>query len=112
MTVEKLIKELQKYNPKAVVRLHHPEGDVAIFAVGYEYNDSVVTIEGKEDNDLRSEISARFENADKIADTELGFFEDLLEIGITLDDIKQYYPEKYEYSKEFMINNNLIKEGE
>lgn len=54
------------------------------------------------------EISARFENATESQLDELDFFMDLLETGITLDDIKTYYPEKYEYSKNFMEGHGLI----
>ena len=39
---------------------------------------------------------------------ELDFFMDLLDTGITLADIKLYYPEKYEYSKKFMEEHGLI----
>ena len=108
MTVERLIKELKKYNPKAVVRLHHIEGYDALFAVGFANNNNVVVIEDKSDNDLGSEIEARFEHAKDIGMNELEFFKDFLEIGLTLDDSKEYYPEKYEYSKDFMSKHNLI----
>ena len=108
MTVERLIKELKKYNPKAVVKLHHMEGLDALFAIGFAHNDNVVVIEDKSDNDLGSEIEARFEHAKDIGMNELEFFMDFLEIGLTLDDIKKYYPEKYEYSKDFMSKYHLI----
>lgn len=108
MTVERLIKELKKYNPKAVIRLHDRCGNDALFAVSYVKDNSVVVIEDRLDNDLGAEIEARFEDAKNIEMNELEFFKDFLETGLTLNDIKEYYPEKYEYSKDFMIKHNLI----
>ena len=112
MTVERLIKQLQKCNPKAEVRLNDCRGTVALFAVSMansmENNNNLVWIEGKDDIDLGEEISARFENASESQMDELDFFMDLLETGITLDDIKQHCPNKYEYSKVFMEEHGLI----
>lgn len=61
---------------------------------------------------LKKEISTRFEKAAEMVSTdaqpdELDFFLDLLYDGITLDDIKIYCPEKYEYSRDFMENHGL-----
>lgn len=108
MTVERLIKQLENYNPKAEVRLNDRRGDVALFALAMVNNDDVVWIEGKDDIDLGEEISARFENACKTQMDEFDFFMDLLETGITLSDIELYYPEKYAYSKTFMEEHGLI----
>ena len=108
MTVERLIKQLKNYNPKAEVRLNDLRGEVALFALALEGNDNVVWIEGKDDIDLGEEISARFQNASETQMDELDFFIDLLDTGITLADIKLYYPEKYEYSKKFMEEHGLI----
>lgn len=62
--------------------------------------------------DLKKEISTRFEKAAEMVSTnmqmdELDFFMNLLDDGITLDDIKTYCPEKYEYSREFMESHGL-----
>ena len=108
MTVERLIKQLSNMNPKAEVRLNDHRGTVALFALAMTGEDDIVWIEGKDDIDLGEEISARFENATESQLDELDFFMDLLETGITLDDIKTYYPEKYEYSKNFMEEHGLI----
>ena len=108
MTVERMIKELKKYNPKAEVKMHYKDGYNALFVVSYVGKDDTVIIEDKSDNDLRSELSARFEHASEIQMDELDFFLDLLEIGITLEDIKENLPEKYEYSKKFMEEHGLI----
>lgn len=39
---------------------------------------------------------------------ELDFFIDLLETGITLEDIKEFYPEKYDYAKGYLEDHGLI----
>ena len=39
---------------------------------------------------------------------ELDFFLDLFDMGITLEDIKECCPDKYEYSKAFMEDHGLI----
>lgn len=108
MTVERLVKQLQKCNPKAEVRLNDCRGTVALFALSMSNNDNLVWIEGKDDIDLGEEISARFENASESQMDELDFFLDLIDTGITLEDIKQYCPDKYEYSKVFMEEHGLI----
>lgn len=108
MTVERLIKQLENYSPKAEVRLNDCRGTTALFAVALADNDDIVWIEGKDDIDLGEEISARFERASEIQMDELDFFMDLLDMGITLADIELYYPEKYTYSKRFMEEHGLI----
>lgn len=108
MTVERLIKQLENYNPKAEVKLNDYKGEVALFALALANDDNTVWIEGKDDIDLGEEISARFANASEIQIDELDFFFDLLDMGITLEDIRLYCPDKYEYSKSFMEEHGLI----
>ena len=108
MTVERLIKQLGNYNPKAEVRLNDCRGTTACFAVALADNDDLVWIEGKDDIDLGEEISARFERASEIQTDELDFFLDLLDMGITLEDIRKCCIEHYEYSKKFMEEHGLI----
>ncbi len=108
MKVSRMIKELQKCNPNAEIKLHHKEGNNALFVVTYVGDKNNVVIEDKSDNDLRSELDARFENAIENNIDELDFFMDLLETGFTLDDIKENLPEQYTYTKEFLENHGLI----
>lgn len=108
MTVERLIKQLKNYNPKAEVRLNDYRGNVALFALAKANDDNTVWIEGKDDVELGEENYARFEKASEIQMDELDFFMDLLDMGITLKDIELYYPEYYEYSKKFMEEHGLI----
>lgn len=103
-----MIKELQKYNPNAEVKLHYKEGNNALFVVAYVGDENNVVIEDKSDNDLGSELDARFTYASENDIDELDFFRDLLETGFTLDDIKENLPDRYEYSKEFLEEHGLI----
>ena len=61
MTVERLIKQLEKFNPKAEVRLNDSRGTTALFALSMKDKEDFVWIEGKADIDLGDEIAARFE---------------------------------------------------
>ena len=108
MTVERLIKQLEKCNPKAEVRLNNSRGTTALFALSMKDKEDFVWIEGKADIDLGEEIAARFEKAAEEQMDELDFFMDLMDTGITLDDIKECCPDRYEYSKAFMVEHGLV----
>ena len=117
MKIERLIKQLEKLKetmPNAEVRLNDKDGSVALFALAIANTDvhpkykNVVWIESKDDIDLGEEIEARFEHASEEQMDELDFFMDLIELGITLDDIKECTPDRYEYSKKFMEEHGLI----
>ena len=84
MTVERLINQLKNFNPKAEVRLNDHCGTIALFAL------------------------ATVEKASEMQMDELDFFLDLFDMGITLEDIKECCPDKYEYSKAFMEDHGLI----
>ena len=108
MTVERLIKQLEKYNPKAEVRLNDSRGPTALFALSMKDKEDFVWIEGKANIDLGDEIAARFEKAVEDQMDELDFFMDLIDMGITLEDIRVYCPDKYDYSKSFMEEHGLF----
>lgn len=108
MKVKRMIKKLQKFNPDAEVKLHCKEGNNALFVLAYAGNEEVVIIEDKDDNDLRSELSVRFDSAQDEQVNELDFFMDLFESGFTLDDIRENLPERYEYSKNFCEEHGLM----
>lgn len=61
MTVEDLIKKLQGYDKDAVVKLHHPEGEEALFVVAHVNDSKQVWLETESDNDMVAEISAELE---------------------------------------------------
>ena len=108
MKVSRMIKELQKYNPEAEVKLHYRVGNNALFVIQSFGDDDTVIIEDRSNNDLRSELDARFTKASEECLDELDFFTDLIETGFTLEDIKENLPEKYEYSKQFLEEHGLI----
>lgn len=102
MKVKKLIKQLEHYDLDAEVKMHHRDGLNLLFVVQISGDDKTVYLEDESDNDLRSELGARFDNLRKGIISEEEFFTDLTDTGFTLDDIKKYIPEEYEYSKKFM----------
>lgn len=108
MKVKRMLNELQKFNPDAEVKLHCRNGNNALFVLAYVGDEKTVVIEDASDNDLRSELCARFTNASEEQTDELDFFMDLFELGFTLDDIKENVPEKYEFSKTFCEEHGLI----
>lgn len=118
MKITRLIEQLQslqKEMPEADVRLNSPFGDTALFALAFEKThnadgalDNIIWIEGKNDIEIGVELEARFKNASEKQMDELDFFTDLLDTGFTLEDIEEYLPEKYEYSKQFMIKHGLV----
>lgn len=169
METTRMIKELEKHNPDALIRLHHMQGpkiycitkthdgtqyvsvletrkdlqcaecpsarpltvrllkerleknlhmhervkdhvyygNEALFVVGFKDRDEVVVIEDETDNDLRAELDTRFEQASEEQVDELDFFIDLFELGFTLDHIKHYLPERYQYAKRFAEEHGL-----
>lgn len=54
------------------------------------------------------ELSERFKKASDFQIDELDFFEELLEAGFSLEDIKESLPDKYKYSKNFMEEHGLM----
>ena len=109
MLVRKMMELLEKRNPNAEIKMHGREGNNALFVAGYVGDEDIVVIEDKSDVDLRAELYARFERVENGEITELEYFTDLVETGITLEDIQVNMPEKYEYSKLFMEEHGLCK---
>ena len=107
MKVKRMIKELQKCNPEAEVKLHGKLGNNALFVLSYVGDDKNVVIEDKDDANLTSELEARYEKACEEQTDELNFYMDLFEMGFTLEDIKENLPEKYEQSKIFCEDHGL-----
>ena len=95
MKVKKLIERLSKFNPEAEVKLNDYCGETALFVNARANDDSVVWIDGENDIDMGSEISARFENGPKVFKNDLEFYTDLLETGITVDMIRKYMGDNY-----------------
>lgn len=62
----------------------------------------------KNNNVMSTMLDQMFKNAAENQEDELDFFIDLMEAGITLEDIKEFLPEQYEYSKNYMEDHGLI----
>ena len=89
MTVERLIKELKKYNPKARVRLHGEEGEELLFVMSLVKDEDNVWVEGESENDMGEEIGARFNAAVEEGLDETDVYADMLEIGIDVDMVRR-----------------------
>lgn len=110
MKIKRMIAELQRIaeeNPDAEVKLNCYDGENALFVMSFTEGNEV-WIEGKSDIDMSCELEARFEYALEHDIDELDFFMDLIETGITLEDIGCYLPDRYEYSLAFMKEHGLI----
>lgn len=90
MTVEKAMKLLSKMNPKAELKMHNRFGEPVLFVVALANDDSTVWLECESDNDMKAEISARFESAAEEWSDEADFYMDLLEIGIDVNMVRKY----------------------
>lgn len=108
LTVQALLNGLYLLEEDMDVILDAPDGNPLLFVVSYENIPGIVVLEDAGDNDLSSELEARFEYAAEEQLDELDFFMDLLDTGFTLDDIKENLPEQYEYSKSYMEEHGLI----
>ena len=107
MKVGYAIDKLEKMDRNADLKLHHFLGDDATFICSAVGKEGVVWIEGKQDNDNRAELNARYYNkkVNNISDKE--FYKDLLQI-YTLDDIKEYLPEEYENAVKSCKELNVV----
>lgn len=111
MTVERLMKELKKYNPKAEVKLHHKMGEQALFVCAMVGDDNTVWLEAESDNDMGSEIEARYKNALEEQVDEVDFYMDLLETGIDVEMVRKYMDdETADHMREFCEDFGLIDE--
>lgn len=108
MKKERLIQELQKIPGNPEIKMHSKDGYNLLFVLQIVGHDDVAFLEDATDNDLGEELEARFTHAAEVQLDELDFFTDLLEIGYTLEDIKNYIPDRYEYSKNFMEEHGLV----
>lgn len=90
MTVERLIKQLEKYNPKAEVKMHDRLGLPVLFALAIKGDEDTVWLECENDCDLGSELDARFQNLREKQLDPIKFYTDLLEMGIDVDTVCKY----------------------
>lgn len=109
MTVERLMKELHSFNPKAIVKLHHRDGEPVLFALSVVGDEERVWIECESDNDMGVELEARFEYAVKNQIDELDFYMNLLEVGIDATMVRKYMgDERADIMQRFCEDHGLI----
>ena len=106
MKVKELIAVLQKCNQDIEVKTHRHMGNPALFVCQDLTDTNIdawdVWIADKNDINIRAEIDYRIdENYGRVNKT---FFKELKKTGITLDDIKEYYPEIYDAAKKYYKN--------
>lgn len=109
MIVKKAIEILQNMNSNAELKLHDRFGEPVLFIVALENDNNTVWLETETDNDMGSEIGARFENALEKQLDELDFYTDLLETGITVDMVRKYMDdETANHMKDFCEEHGLL----
>lgn len=107
--VKTLLEKLQNMNPEAEVKLNDYCGETALFVNARMNDDGVVWLDGADDIDMGSEISARFQGAIEEQIDELDFYMDLLEIGIDIEMVRKYMGnEPADHMKEFCEEHGLI----
>ena len=108
MTVERMIKELQKFNPKSSVRMRHKNGEPVLFVLGIDGDSEKVWLESESDANLKNELKERFETAYTEWD-EMDFYTDLLETGIDINMVRKYMGDSHaNHMEHFCKNHGLI----
>lgn len=93
MTVETMIKELQKCDPKARVIMHdHRLGSEVLFVVSYLNGKPTtnIVLECEEDVYLPEELKEEFEHRNEIACDEKDFYNFWVDKGITPEMVEKY----------------------
>lgn len=109
MTVERMIKELKKMDPKATVKMHNRFGEPILFVLALANDENNVWVESESDMDLSNELEERFRNAVENQLDELDFYADLLEIGITVEHVCRYMGEEAaKHMEKFCEEHGLV----
>lgn len=108
ITVQELIRFMKLASDNVPVLIHSTDGEEVLFVLQIVGKEKYVVLETESDIDMAAELDAQFEHAIESQIDELDFFMDLNEIGITLEHIKKYLPDRYEYCKNFMKEHGLI----
>lgn len=110
MKVKTLIKNLQRMNPEAEVKLNNYSGEKALFVNARKNDENTVWLDGEKDIDMQEEINARFEAAANGEwDSDLEFYEDLLETGIDVEMVRKYTSDEIaDHMQEFCEEHGLL----
>lgn len=111
MKIKDIIKRLEKYNPEAVLRLGGPEGEEVLFICALAKDDKNVWLESASMCDPNEEIATRFNMVENGEITEEENYRNLLELGISAEDVKRVMGEDV-YCKMMMacVGGGLAKE--
>lgn len=103
MKVKNLIKKLGKMNPEAEVRLGGKDGEKLLFVLAQSNDNSVVWLEGENENDMANEILTRI-------DEGIGnIYKEMIEQGIDPDMVRKYVGDKdADYMAYVCKNINLL----
>lgn len=89
MTVETLIKHLEKQGKNQEVRLHDVHGEPVIFVLSAKNKDGV-WLETETDTDMADEIQTRFDAAIENGTDELDVYMEMLDCGIDVSMVRKY----------------------
>ena len=98
MKIKKMIESLEKFsklNPDANVKLHGKCGESALFILGTKNDNETIWIESESDVNMKEEISERFKYIDE-CDNAIGYYADMLDLGITPTMVGKYIGKEYE----------------
>lgn len=109
MKVKRMIKELEKFNQDAEVRISGYEGNTVLFVLARDNDDKVVWLETEEDCDLGSEIAERFDEAILNGEDETDVYRELIETGISVECLRKYAgDEAADHMKKYCEEHGII----
>lgn len=100
MTVRRLIKQLLEY-PNLDVQVVDTEGSPIMFIVYHGKENDNIRLEPKSQMDIDEELNALFETATEEAWGDYETVDELVESGYTLEDLKNYREDTYEWAKRY-----------
>ena len=109
MKVKTIIEKLSKFNPEAEVRLNNYNGEEALFINARLNDNGIVWLDGENEINMTEEIRSRYKYAAKNKISDIDFYKDLLETGITVDMVRRYISDSVAYVMEqFCIEYGLL----
>lgn len=97
MTVRRLIKQLLDYPMDSQVL--DSDGSPIMFMLFHSRENDDVRLESKSQMDVDAELEALFNTAREEAWGDYETYDELIEMGFTLEDLKDYREDTYEWAK-------------
>lgn len=99
MKAKYLIEKLQQMNPETEIKMHHKDGNNALFILQTVKDNSVAWLEDISDIDVNEEINAQIKHAKEINIPDSELYYNLTQLGFTKTDIYDHLPnDKYKKS--------------